>query len=108
MPEHDPLCEFGEDSPITSRLEARHCRCDLIAQVREDERERKPTEAVYDIVLGKCRCRGDDWLPHWCATHDSGIHQALHCDRRLVLQNTVEHALKTMEAMLLLNRGEDR
>ena len=39
MSDHDPLCEFGEHSPIDSHLEPRHCRCELIAQVREDDRQ---------------------------------------------------------------------
>ena len=58
---------------------------------------RTPTENTYDIVLGVC-VREPEWDPPWCKTHVSGIHGAAkHCDRRLVLQRTVERVLKAME-----------
>ena len=53
MSDHDPLCEFGEHSPIpiAFHLEPRHCRCDLIAQVREDERKRIWSK-VNEVAFG--------------------------------------------------------
>ena len=51
MSDHDPLCEFGEHSPIpvAFHLEPRQCNCDLIAQVREDERNRTKEAVMIQL-----------------------------------------------------------
>ena len=59
---------------------------------------RTPTVSTYDTALGKCirTIRIDP--PDWCENHASHYYEdADWCDRRLDLQLTVEHVLKTMD-----------
>ena len=53
---HDPLCPFTEPNDGKSQ---RHCRCNLIARVRADERDSFINELVADDaasdVLARCR-----------------------------------------------------
>ena len=63
-----------------------------------------PTENTYDIVLGKCVQTTDTGErfailapPGWCDRHSSHYYEgADYCERRLDLQNLVEHVIKTM------------